>query len=75
MRYYNYTVDEELELTADCVMANQVAGTARDLVADLEHTARRSTKHCAELDYIATMLARIADECDEYGKAWEKEAE
>lgn len=68
-------VDEELELTADCVMANQVAGTVRDLVTDLERTASRSHAHCAELDYIATMLARLADECEECGRAWEKEAE
>ena len=58
------TVDEELELTADCTMVSQVASTARDLVADLEHTAGRSTKHCAELDYIAAKIAYIAGECD-----------
>ena len=75
MKVFDYMTVEELELTADCAMVSQVASTARDLVADLEHTAGRSTKHCAELDYIATMLARLADECDECGKAWEKEAE
>lgn len=67
------TVDEELELTADCTMVSQVAGTVRDLVADLERTAGRSTKHCAELDYIATRLVEIAKECDEYRKDFEKE--
>lgn len=39
------TTDEELELTADCVMENQVASTVRDLVADLERT--RFPQSCA----------------------------
>lgn len=67
------TVDEELGLTADCTMVSQVASTVRDLVADLEHTAGRSTKHCAELDYIATMLARLAGECDALRETFEKD--
>ena len=75
MKVFDYMTAEELELTADCTMVSQVASTARDLVADLEHTAGRSTKHCAELDYIATMLARLVKECEQYGKAWEKDAE
>ena len=69
------TVDEELELTAEIVRLSEVAETLRDMAADLESDAMHSTKHCAELDYIATMLSRLADECDECGKAWEKEAE
>ena len=68
------TVDEELELTVDCTMVSQVASTVRDLVTDLERTASRSHAHCAELDYIATMLARLADECEGCSRAWEKEA-
>lgn len=67
------TVNEELALTAECFRLYQIAGSARDLAADLNRDAKRSPHHCAELDYIATRLTEIAKECDEYGKEFEKE--
>lgn len=67
------TVAEELDFTAELIRLSQVAAAARDLAEDLEADAGRSTKHCAELDYIATRLVEIAKECDEYRKDFEKE--
>lgn len=69
------TVAQELEFTAELFRLSQVAAAARDLAEDLEADAGRSTKHCAELDYIATRLVEIAKECDEYRKDFEKEDE
>lgn len=69
------TVAEELDFTAELIRLSQVAAAARDLAEDLEADAGRSTKHCAELDYIATRLVEIAKECDEYRKDFEKEDE
>lgn len=69
------TVNEELALTAECFRLYQIAGSARDLAADLNRDAKRSPHHCAELDYIATRLVEIAKECDEYGEKFEKEGE
>lgn len=66
------TVEEELELTAETTRLNEVAVTLRDLAADLESDAKHSTKHGAELDYIATRLVEIAKECDAYRKDFEK---
>lgn len=66
------TVAEELNFTAEIIRLSQVAAAARDLAADLEADAGRSTKHCAELDYIATRLVEIAKECDAYRKDFEK---
>lgn len=67
------TTEEELELTAEIVRLSEVAETLRDMAADLEGDARRSTKHCAEFDYIATNIARIAGKCDVLRKTFEKE--
>lgn len=66
------TVEEELELTAETTRLHEVVATLRDLAEDLEADAGRSTKHCAELDYIATRLVEIAKECDAYRKDFEK---
>lgn len=66
------TVAEELDFTAELIRLSQVAAAARDLAEDLEADAGRSTKHCAELDYIATRLVEIAKECDAYRKDFEK---
>lgn len=67
------TVDEELELTAGIVRLNEVAETLRDIAADLERDAMRSTKHGPEFDYIATKIARIAGKCDVLRGTFEKE--
>ena len=69
------TVDEELELTAEIVRLNEVAETLRDIAADLEGDAMHSTKHCAEFDYIATKIARIAGKCDALRGTFEKKEE
>ena len=66
------TTEEELELTAETTRLHEVVATLRDLAEDLEADAGRSTKHCAELDYIATRLVEIAKECDAYRKDFEK---
>ena len=66
------TVEEELELTAETTRLHEVVATLRDLAEDLEADAGRSTKRCAELDYIATRLVEIAKECDAYRKDFEK---
>lgn len=58
------TTEEELELTAEIVRLSEVAETLRDMAADLESDAKRSTKHGPEFDYIATKIAYIADDCD-----------
>ncbi len=67
------TTEEELELTAEIVRLNEVAETLRDMAADLEGDAMHSTKHCAEFDYIATKIARIAGKCDALRETFEKE--
>lgn len=66
------TVNEELALTAECFRLYQIAGSTRDLAADLSRDAKRSPHHCAELDCIAARLAEIAKECDAYRKDFEK---
>lgn len=68
------TVDEELTITAEIVRLNEVAEALRDMAADLESDARHSTKHGPEFDYIATRLAEIAKECEEYEIKFEEEA-
>jgi len=67
------TVDEELELTAEIVRLNEVAETLRDIAADLERDAKRSTKHGPDFDYIATKIAYTADNCDMLRETFEKE--
>lgn len=67
------TTDEELELTAEIVRLNEVAETLRDMAADLESDAKRSTKHGPELDYIATKIARIVGKCNALREILEKE--
>lgn len=57
-------------------MTTEVAETLRDMAADLESDAKRSTKHGPEFDYIATKIAYIAGECDVLrGTLEKKEAE
>lgn len=68
------TVAEELDFTAELIRLSQVAAAARDLAEDLEADAGRSTKHCAELDYIASKLFEAAKACDEYRVKFEAEA-
>ena len=70
------TTDEELELTAEIARLSHAAETLRDMAADLESDAMRSTKHGPEFDYIATKIAYIAGECDVLlGTLEKKEAE
>ena len=70
------TTEEELELTAEIVRLSEVAETLRDMAADLESDAMRSTKNGPEFDYIATKIAYIAGECDVLrGTLEKKEAE
>lgn len=70
------TTEEELGLTAEAeiVRLNEVAETLRDIAADLERDAKHSTKHCAEFDYIATKIARIAGKCDVLRETFEEDA-
>lgn len=67
------TTDEELELTAEIVRLSGVVETLRDMAADLESDAMRSTNHGTEFDYIATKIAYIAGECDVLRETFEKE--
>lgn len=69
------TVYEELELVAESTQLREVAESLRDLAEDAEAAAILSSKHCAELDYIASKLATLAKECEEYEEAFTKEAE
>lgn len=69
------TTEEELELTAEIVRLNEVAETLRDMAADAEAAARLSSKHGAEFDYIASFIAKLAKECEEYEEEFAKEAE
>ena len=67
--------EEELELTAEIVRLSEVAETLRDMAADLESDAMRSTKHGPEFDYIASFMERLAKECEQYEEEFAKEAE
>lgn len=69
------TTDEELELVAESTQLREVAESLHDLAADAEAAARLSSKHGAEFDYIASFIAKLAKECEEYEEAFVKEAE
>lgn len=69
------TVEEELTSTAESVRLSETAETLYDLVSSLEAAARLSSKHGAEFDYIASFIAKLAKECEEYEEAFVKEAE
>ena len=69
------TVYEELTITAESVLLSETAESLRELAEDAEAAAILSSKHCAELDYIASKLATLAKECEEYEEAFTKEAE
>lgn len=69
------TVDEELALTAETTRLSEVAESLHDLAADVEAAARLSSKHGAEFDYIASFIAKLAKECEEYEEEFAKEAE
>lgn len=69
------TTEEELELVAESTQLHEVAESLHDLAADAESAARLSSKHGAEFDYIASFIAKLAKECEEYEEAFVKEAE
>lgn len=69
------TTEKELELTAEIVRLSEVAETLRDIAADLERDAMRSTKHGPEFDYVASFIAKLAKECEQYEEEFAKEAE
>lgn len=69
------TTDEELELTAESTQLREVAESLHGLAADAEAAARLSSKHGAEFDYIASFIAKLAKECEEYEEEFAKEAE
>lgn len=69
------TTEEELELTAEVVRLSEVAESLHGLAADAEAAARLSSKHGAEFDYIASFIAKLAKECEEYEEEFAKEAE
>jgi hypothetical protein len=66
------TVDEELELTAESTQLREVAESLHNLAADAEAAARLSSKHGAEFDYIASFIAKLAKECEEYEEEFAK---
>ena len=66
-------VDEELELTAESALLREVAEALHDLAADAESAARLSSKHGAEFDYIASFIAKLAKECEQYEEEFTKE--
>lgn len=69
------TTDEELELTAERPQLHEVAESLHELAADAEAAARLSSKHGAEFDYIASFIAKLAKECEQYEEEFVKEAE
>ena len=69
------TTEEELELTAESTQLREVAESLHNLAADAEAAARLSSKHGAEFDYIASFIAKLAKECEEYEEEFAKEAE
>lgn len=66
------TVDEELELTAESTQLHEVAESLHELAADAEAAAKLSSKHGAEFDYIASFIAKLAKECEEYEEEFAK---
>ena len=69
------TVYEELELVAESTQLREVAESLHNLAEDAEAAAILSSKHCAEFDYIASSIAKLAKECEEYEEEFAKEAE
>ena len=69
------TTDEELELVAESTQLREVAESLHGLAEDAEAAAILSSKHCAEFDYIASFMERLAKECEQYEEEFAKEAE
>ena len=67
------TVDEELELVAEITQLHEVAESLHELAADAAAAARLSSNHGAEFDYIASFIARLAKECEQYEEEFAKE--
>lgn len=64
---------EELEVTEEIYQFYKASLTLGEVAYAIAACAKRSAKHGAEFDYIATRLAEIAKECEEYGVKFEEE--